>query len=117
MARFTDPRLEVLFLPDQTDTLSVAELERLGARYSFAHPASDFGVPTFASKINHAYNVTSTPFLLYASDDITPEEGWVDAALAQLKDEGVGLLGTNDSRHHLVRRGLLATHTTSASSR
>lgn len=110
MERFADPRLEVLFLPDQTDTLSVAELERLGARYSFAHPASDFGVPTFASKINHAYNVTSTPFLLYASDDITPEEGWVDAALAQLKDEGVGLLGTNDSRHHLVRRGLLATH-------
>lgn len=108
--RFDDPRIELLFLPDATDTDSIAELERLGAAYSFAHAAPDYGVPTYASKINHAYRVTTLPFLLYASDDVVPQRGWLDLALHVLRDESIGLLATNDNHHYLVRSGRLATH-------
>lgn len=108
--RFHDPRVEVLFLPDETDHATVEALRRERLWHSFAPPAAEWGCPTYASKINHAYRVTDAPLLLYASDDVTPQAGWLDAALKHLEDETVGLLGTNDARHHLVRRGLLATH-------
>jgi hypothetical protein len=107
---FTAPRVEVLFLPDRDDRATVAELDRLGARYSFAPRALAFGVPTYASKVNHAYRVTETPFLLYAADDVRPFPRWWDEARRILRDRSIGLLATNDRRHGLVTRGLLATH-------
>lgn len=110
LAAFDDPRTPVLFLPDETDRDSVRELDALGAAYAFAPPAPAFGVPTFASKINHAYRITSTPFLLYVGDDVSPEAGWWDAALRALRNEGVGVLATDDGRRGPVRRQALAVH-------
>lgn len=110
MRRFSDPRARPLFLPDEADEASINALEHLKATYLIAPPAAAFGVPTYASKVNHAFNVTDTEFLLYAADDVHPVGGWVDAALAHLRDESIGLLATNDELNHLNRRGVLATH-------
>jgi hypothetical protein len=110
LARFNTPRTPVLFLPDPTDEASVGELDDLGATYAIAPPAPAWGTPTYASKINHAFRTTATPFILYASDDVRPQAGWWDAAERVLADARVGLLGTNDLAHGLVRAGRLATH-------
>lgn len=108
MKRFHD--VPLLFLPDPADRKTMRKLEHAGANYGIAPIVPEFGRRTYASKINHAYRVTSTPFLLFASDDVVPEPGWVYRALAHLQDERIGLLATNDLRHHLVMRGKLATH-------
>lgn len=110
VGRFDDPRLDLLFLPDAADEASVAELGKLGATYSFAPPAPAFGVPTYATKINHAFLTTDLPFLLYASDDVQPVGNWVAKALRYLTDERVGVLATNDQSNASVMRGRLATH-------
>jgi len=108
--RFDDPRLDLLFLPDPTDAESLEVLETRDARYLIAPAAPDYGVPTFPSKINHAYRTTTTPFLLYVGDDVKPKSDWVRRALAHLEDEKVGLLATNDQYNRNVSRGLMATH-------
>lgn len=101
---------DVLFLPDRTDTESILELERTGAHYSLAPTVKAFGVPTYASKVNHAYRVTDSPFLLYGSDDIHPEPGWWDKALVSLRDESIGLLGVYDGVRPYARHQVVATH-------
>jgi hypothetical protein len=109
--RFSNESIELLFLPDPDDETTIAALDEHGLAYSFAPAAPAFGVPTYATKINHAYRVSTTPFLLYASDDVVPQAGWLPRALhALLGDERVGVLATNDMSHALVRRGKLATH-------
>jgi hypothetical protein len=111
-SHFEHPLVELLFLPDEADAISVDVLERAGLPYAIAPPAPAFGVPTYASKINHAYRTTNRPFLLYAGDDLRPRDqrGWPGIALAILRDDRIGLLSTNDQHHHLNRAGVLATH-------
>lgn len=107
---WTDSRLEVLFLPDRSDAETIAAIDEFGAAYSFAPPAPAFGVPTYASKINHAYRITDLPFLLWGADDIAPATSkWLDRAMLAFDDPNVGLVALQDG-HHLVTKGLLATH-------
>jgi hypothetical protein len=107
---FQDDRHQLLFLPDRDDIDTITELERLRLEYSIAPDAPAFGRPTYATKINHAYRTTTRPYLLYVGDDITPEDGWWDAALVALEDERVGLLATNDGVNYQNSNGRLATH-------
>lgn len=111
-ARWRHALTELLFLPDETDAESLQVLERAGLPFALAPPAPDWGVPTFASKINHAYRVTNRPFLLYVGDDVSPQRPtlWPHQALAILRDPTIGLLSTNDRHHYLNRAGVLATH-------
>lgn len=102
---------DVLFLPDEDDRPTMGALKALGASYSIAHRAEKFGVPTYETKVNHAFGVTSTPYLMYAADDVEPQGNWLERILQVMGDnQGVGLLATNDEAHHLVQKGKLATH-------
>ncbi|MCA1800620.1 MAG: hypothetical protein LC650_04950 [Actinobacteria bacterium] len=101
----------VLFLPDEDDYGTLQALEEHKADYAIAPPASDFGVPTYASKVNHAYRITDSEYILYAADDVIPSGTWRERALGYLsRHPKVGLLATNDMSHPLVTRGKLATH-------
>ena len=103
--------MPVLFLPDEDDAESVRELDANAAWYSLAAPAPAFGVPTFASKINHAFRTTTTPFILYVGDDVEPERNWWNDAARRLRaTPTVGVLATNDGRHGTVRQRTLAVH-------
>jgi hypothetical protein len=108
---FMQDGVDILFLPDEDDVQTMQVLKQARLPYSIAHVAQKFGVPTYETKINHAYSITDTPYLLYASDDVEPQMGWLSNALTILNaDLSVGLLATNDESHHLVRAGKLATH-------
>ena len=101
----------VLFLPDQNDHDSIRELERLGATYEIAPTVEEWGCATYASKVNHAYRVTSSPYLMYASDNVSPKPGWWRIAKQRLDaNPHIGLLGTNDCANRFVLRKVLATH-------
>ena len=101
----------VLFLADEGDEETLAELERLGARYEIGPVVPEFGTATYSSKVNHGYRVTGTPYILYASDDIEPRAGWWNSARMKLEaNPNVGVLATNDMQHALVVKGKLATH-------
>lgn len=103
--------VDLLFLPDEDDEETISELEECEATYSIAHKAKKFGVPTYETKINHAYQTTRTPYLLYAADDIEPQKGWLRNALNILtQNPHVGLLAADDGSHPLVHKGKLATH-------
>lgn len=107
---FKGPNLELLFLPDVTDRYTIEVLEKMGAWYEFAPSAELYQTPTYASKINHAYKVTDTEFLFYASDDLQPKPQWIYHLFKDLDaNPHVGLMALNDG-HHLVTRGMLATH-------
>jgi len=108
---FKQKGVDILFLPDENDTQTMQVLKQARLPYSIAHIAQKFGVPTYETKINHAYGITDTPYLLYASDDVEPKVGWLSRALSILNaDLSIGLLATNDESHRLVRTGKLATH-------
>lgn len=76
------------------------------------------GEPTYASCINSGYRATREPFLFLGADDIEFLNGWLEAALAAMADERVGVVGTFDpanpmpdhSAHSLVRREYIRQH-------
>jgi len=103
--------VNVLFLPDEDDKPTIDALREHKAWYSIAHKSEKFGVPTYETKVNHAYRITDSPFVMYASDDVEPQGDWWTRALNILRTKPhVGLLATNDNNHPLVRKGKLATH-------
>jgi hypothetical protein len=105
--------VDVLFLPDEFgDTATVELLELYGLPHAFAMPCKEFGgAVTYAHKINYAYLITGSEFLLYAADDVYPHDGWLEKALDILDSNlAIGLLGTNDLTNPTVQKGRLATH-------
>jgi len=103
--------VDVLFLPDEDDKPTIDALRQHKAWYSIAHKSEKFGVATYETKVNHAYQMTDTPYLMYASDDVEPQDGWLNHALNIMRTKpNVGLLATNDGHHPLVKKGKLATH-------
>jgi hypothetical protein len=73
-------------------------------------------VGDYAKKCNHAYRVSSEPFLFLAADDLDFHRDWLTAALELMADPAAGVVGTQDlapterarsgehSTHCLVRR-------------
>lgn len=64
----------------------------------------------FARKINHAYRMTSEPWLFQAADDVQFTPGWDVEALTVAAREDVGVVGTNDDANPSVRSGHASTH-------
>lgn len=108
---YYDVNVQVLFLPDESDTETIDELNRHQADWSISHEAEAFGCQTYETKVNHAYEVTRTPYLMYASDDVRPHDGALALAVQKMDARpNIGLLATNDLNHHMSKIGLLATH-------
>jgi hypothetical protein len=81
------------------------------------------GVGDYAAKVNHAYRVSTEPFIFLGADDLEFHHGWWTSAKAILeRDPTVGVLGTNDlaptdrsrrgehSTHSVVRRSYVEAH-------
>lgn len=67
-------------------------------------------VGDYARKCNHAYRVSSEPFLFLGADDLAPRAGWLSAALELMADERIGVVGTQDLGNARVIAGDHATH-------
>lgn len=68
------------------------------------------GHADYARKINHAFTITSSPFVFQAADDVEFTAGWDVHALTVADRTGAGVVGTNDAANPMVKRGDHATH-------
>lgn len=64
----------------------------------------------YPRKMNEAFRLTNSDWVLLGSDDITFERGW-DDALERAAASGKRVLGTDDRANRLVKRGVFSTHT------
>jgi len=65
---------------------------------------------TFASAINHAFLVTTEPYLFLSADDCVYHAGWLDEALKLMTDD-VGVVGTNDlSNNPVIVNGTMSVN-------
>lgn len=65
------------------------------------------GPADYAKKMNWGFQISSNPWMLLGADDITPDPGWDEKALA-CGDYGV--VGTNDMASAHVMSGASSTH-------
>lgn len=101
----------LLFLPDPTDSRTLAELVRLDQSFHIAAVARRFKVPTFPSKINAGFRATSEPLVMMIGDDVAPHPGWLEAAHECLAaNPSWGVMATNDLNNPRVMAGRSATH-------
>lgn len=61
---------------------------------------------TFAEKVNHAYRVTTEPWVLLTGDDVRFSPGWLEAA----QKVGTAVVGTNDLANPRVLKGEHTCH-------
>jgi hypothetical protein len=64
----------------------------------------------FARKVNHAFRITTEPWLFQAGDDVEFVPGWDVEVLTVAAQSGAGVVGTNDDANPTVRAGLSSTH-------
>lgn len=65
----------------------------------------------YACKVNYAFDVSSEPFLFLGADDLDFHPGWLPAALAEMNDPAIGVVGTQDlAPTERARTGQHATH-------
>ncbi|MEM6329881.1 MAG: hypothetical protein AAF790_06500 [Planctomycetota bacterium] len=111
IAEATSGPHRVYFVAEPHDTATIEAVE--------ASPAElilNRGPGSYASCINTAYHATSEPFFFTGADDIRFTPGWLPAALAEMDDPAIGVVGTVDplhefpdqSTHSLVRRRYIA---------
>lgn len=65
---------------------------------------------TFPRKVNYAYRMCSSPWMLLVGDDVEFHPGWLNAALAVARETGARVIGTNDLGAQRVQAGEHATH-------
>ena len=95
------------FIVEQDDAPTIDAVRQAGAGLII-----NDGPPTYASCINTAYRQTDEPYLFLGADDIVFLDRWFEAAVAEMADSKVGVVGTADphhplpdhSSHSLVRR-------------
>lgn len=75
--------------------------------YGVANPS---GRGDYAKKINFGFNITTSPYVFTAADDVTFTPGWDTAVLEVAERTGAGMVGTNDDANPLVKRGRHSTH-------
>lgn len=69
------------------------------------------GPGDFAAKIQHGFDQTDEPFVFQAADDVEFTQGWAQAALDAIdQDGGYGVCGTWDGANPSVMRGQHSTH-------
>lgn len=86
----------VYFIVEQDDPQTIEAVRRAKAGLIF-----NDGQPTYASCINTAYRKTDEPYLFLGADDIVFVDRWLEAAVAEMADPRVGVVGTADPRHPL----------------
>lgn len=101
-----------MFVATHGDTAEIAEIRRVSAELGGIalevvppNPVGDY-----ARKINHAYRVSSEPFLFAGADDLDYHPGWLGAALELMADPRIGVVGTQDLGNPRVLAGTHATH-------
>lgn len=96
-AQHPDAHVYLLMEPDEaTDVEGAITLTR------------DEGFGTYAAAINYGYRHTDAPLIFAAADDLNFHDGWLEAAVAHVKDYAV--IGTNDLGNPDVLEGNHATH-------
>lgn len=120
----TTPKCRVLFIADADDEEEIRAID--DACPMPARPTSepiyghDFGALTiqcmaleppvnWARKTNAGYHATTEPFIFIGADDIEPQPGWYEKAMAEMQP-GIGIVGTNDGANPRTFRGEHATH-------
>ncbi|MCU1494804.1 MAG: hypothetical protein JWO62_2568 [Acidimicrobiaceae bacterium] len=93
------------FICEEDDEEEIAEAKACGAEVLVSSDAH-----SFAEKVNVAYALTSSPWLLLAGDDVRFRPGWLDHALDVARRYGTEVVGTNDLANPRVMRGEHATH-------
>jgi hypothetical protein len=66
------------------------------------------GPGDYAKKMNWGFSISHAPWILLGADDITPDPGWDEKALACAGEHGV--IGTNDMASAHVMSGASSTH-------
>lgn len=102
IAQATPEPYRVVFLADPDDEPQLDALAAAGA---------DTLVPggNYAEKIHHGVVSTSEPLIFTGADDLEPQEGWLDAAAAELAN-GAQVVGVNDLIERRSGRQGHATH-------
>ena len=102
-----------MFVGTAGDRPMIAEVE--AAAVDFPNVTLEVLAPSttgdYARKVNHAYRVTSEPFLFLGADDLDFRPGWWPAALRLFDDPQIGVVGTQDlAPTERARTGEHATH-------
>lgn len=81
-------------------------------------------VGDYARKVNFAYARTTEAFMFLGADDLHFHPGWLEAAMAEMADPRIGVVGTQDlapterartgehATHCLIRRAYIDAHGT-----
>jgi hypothetical protein len=108
-------RCDILFVgTDGDDEQIAAVLAAVDANTSACRiglqtlPPNRYG--DYAKKINLGYQITDNPFLFIGADDLHFHDGWLQAALAVMALDGIGVVGTQDLANKRVLAGDHATH-------
>jgi hypothetical protein len=94
------PGVRVCFVPDEDDLPEIEAIEAAGGEILCKLTAN------YATKINTAVRLTDEPLIFLGADDLVPQPGWFEAALAHMHGT-VEVVGIND----LIQRGR-SEHTT-----
>lgn len=96
----TVPGVRVCFVPDEDDRAEISAIVAAGGEILLKLNAN------YATKINAAIRMTDEPYIFLGADDLIPQPGWFEAALAHMHGP-VEVVGIND----LIQRGR-SEHTT-----
>jgi hypothetical protein len=108
LAKATPEPHRVVMVGTRTDTKMLAEARK--------HPDVELLVMRpayigdYARKINFAYRHTTEPLMFLAADDLNFHDGWLPAAVAEMRGP-IGVVGTQDLAHtDRARDGEHSTH-------
>lgn len=104
----TSAEYAITFLCTPGDSDQIAACAATGAETIIVTDAS--GQHQYPIKMNVGFQETERPFLLLASDDVTPEPGWDTEALRVAEESDAGVIGTNDMANGYVIAGIFSTH-------
>jgi hypothetical protein len=106
--KVTTAAYEIHFLCSPGDDAQIVACRVSGADTIVVNAAD--GQHQYPIKMNDGFAATKRPFLLLASDDISPEPGWDTEALRVAEETDAGVIGTNDMANGYVKAGIFSTH-------
>lgn len=113
IAAATPPIVRVVFAATAGDAMVdavVAHADGAGVPVSLEVLAPN-RIGDYARKVNFVYSRTTEPFLFLGADDLHFHHGWLEAAMAEMVDPGIGVVGTQDlAPTERARTGQHATH-------
>lgn len=107
----TVPAATVYFIPDEDDYEEIAAIEDAGGTILYQGPGGDER-ESYSVKMNNGVRLTEEPLIYFGADDLAPQPGWFEAALAKLEGD-IQVVATNDlidylnspySPHYIVTR-------------